>query len=64
MGGERVLFLSAASWAAITAVTPLLAQLGTHPLAAMTTARFLMGLLQGEYCTCDRLVRKNSVGVL
>ncbi|KAM4610305.1 voltage-gated purine nucleotide uniporter SLC17A9 isoform 2-T4 [Polymixia lowei] len=49
VGGERILFLSTASWAAIIASTPLLAQLGTHQLAAMTIARFLMGLLQGVF---------------
>ncbi|XP_071756298.1 voltage-gated purine nucleotide uniporter SLC17A9-like [Centroberyx gerrardi] len=49
VGGERVLFLSTASWAAITAATPLLAPLGGHPLALMTMARFLMGLLQGAH---------------
>ncbi|KAM3872087.1 voltage-gated purine nucleotide uniporter SLC17A9-like [Diretmus argenteus] len=48
LGGERVLFFSAASWAAITAVTPLLAQLG-HSLIVMTIARFLMGLSQGVH---------------
>uniref|UniRef100_A0A3Q3FHJ9 Solute carrier family 17 member 9a n=1 Tax=Labrus bergylta TaxID=56723 RepID=A0A3Q3FHJ9_9LABR len=49
MGGERVLFMSAASWSIITAVTPLLAKLGSHNLAFMTLARFLMGLLQGVF---------------
>uniref|UniRef100_A0A3B4T3M8 Solute carrier family 17 member 9 n=1 Tax=Seriola dumerili TaxID=41447 RepID=A0A3B4T3M8_SERDU len=49
VGGERVLFISAASWALITAGTPLLAQLSSHTLALMTMARFLMGLLQGVF---------------
>ncbi|XP_038577470.1 solute carrier family 17 member 9-like [Micropterus salmoides] len=49
VGGERVLFISAASWALITAGTPLLAQIGSHTLALMTMARFLMGLLQGIF---------------
>ncbi|KAM6982001.1 voltage-gated purine nucleotide uniporter SLC17A9-like [Tautogolabrus adspersus] len=49
VGGERVLFISAVSWSLITAVTPLLAKLGTHILALMTIARFLMGLLQGVF---------------
>ncbi|KAF0035647.1 hypothetical protein F2P81_010959 [Scophthalmus maximus] len=48
VGGERVLLVSVATWALITALTPLVAQLGSHTLALMTTARFLMGLLQGE----------------
>lgn len=48
VGGERVLLLSAASWAVITAGTPLLAHLGSHQLFLMTLARILMGLLQGE----------------
>ena len=51
MGGERVLFISAVSWALITACTPLLAKLSSHTLLLMTLARFLMGLQQGEYCT-------------
>ncbi|XP_037539751.1 solute carrier family 17 member 9-like [Nematolebias whitei] len=49
LGGERVLFISAASWALITAGTPLLAHLGSHTLAAMTMARVLMGVLQGVF---------------
>uniref|UniRef100_UPI0037E7599C voltage-gated purine nucleotide uniporter SLC17A9-like n=1 Tax=Semicossyphus pulcher TaxID=241346 RepID=UPI0037E7599C len=49
VGGERVLFISAASWSLITAATPLLAKLGSHTLALMTMARFLMGLLQGVF---------------
>ncbi|KAK5864194.1 hypothetical protein PBY51_001154 [Eleginops maclovinus] len=49
VGGERVLFLSAASWSLITAVTPLLAHLGSNTLALMTFARFLMGLTQGVF---------------
>uniref|UniRef100_A0A3Q2G3T6 Voltage-gated purine nucleotide uniporter SLC17A9 n=1 Tax=Cyprinodon variegatus TaxID=28743 RepID=A0A3Q2G3T6_CYPVA len=49
VGGERVLITSAASWALITAGTPLLAHLGSHTLALMTLARILMGLLQGVF---------------
>uniref|UniRef100_A0A3Q1G552 Voltage-gated purine nucleotide uniporter SLC17A9 n=1 Tax=Acanthochromis polyacanthus TaxID=80966 RepID=A0A3Q1G552_9TELE len=49
VGGERVLVISAASWAVITASTPLLSYLGSHTLAVMTVARFLMGLLQGVF---------------
>ncbi|TMS15912.1 solute carrier family 17 member 9 [Larimichthys crocea] len=49
VGGERVLSLSAASWALITAGTPLLASLSSHTLALMTMARFLMGLVQGVF---------------
>lgn len=49
VGGERVLFFSASSWALITAGTPLLAHLGSHTLALMTVARFLMGILQGVF---------------
>ncbi|XP_056130879.1 solute carrier family 17 member 9-like [Lampris incognitus] len=49
VGGEWVLFLSTASWASITVVTPLLAHVGIQPLTIMTITRFLMGLLQGVY---------------
>ncbi|KAK2851764.1 hypothetical protein Q5P01_008040 [Channa striata] len=49
VGGERVLFISTALWALITAVTPLVVQLSSHTLALMTAARFLMGLLQGVF---------------
>ncbi|XP_017264914.1 solute carrier family 17 member 9 [Kryptolebias marmoratus] len=49
LGGERVLFISAASWGLITAGTPLLAHLGSHTLALMTAARVLMGVLQGVF---------------
>ncbi|XP_054464706.1 solute carrier family 17 member 9-like [Anoplopoma fimbria] len=49
VGGERVLVISAASWALITAGTPLLAHLGSHTLVLMTMARFLLGLLQGVF---------------
>lgn len=49
VGGERVLCISAASWALITAGTPLVAHLGSHTLFLMTVARFLMGLLQGVF---------------
>nr|XP_057907797.1 voltage-gated purine nucleotide uniporter SLC17A9-like [Doryrhamphus excisus] len=49
IGGERVLFFSAASWAMISAATPHLAHLGSHTLALMTMARVLMGLVQGVF---------------
>ncbi|CAG6021790.1 unnamed protein product [Menidia menidia] len=49
MGGERVLFISAASWAVITAGTPLLAYLGSHTLAQVTIARVMLGLIQGFF---------------
>ncbi|XP_061908043.1 voltage-gated purine nucleotide uniporter SLC17A9-like isoform X3 [Entelurus aequoreus] len=49
IGGERVLIFSAASWAVITAATPLLAHLGSHTLTLMTMARALMGLVQGVF---------------
>ena len=48
VGGERILFFSTASWAVITAATPLLRNL-RHSVTAMTIGRFLMGLLQGQY---------------
>ncbi|XP_076022856.1 voltage-gated purine nucleotide uniporter SLC17A9-like [Genypterus blacodes] len=49
VGGEQILFLSAVSWSLITAATPLLAHLGSHTVALMTGARFLMGMLQGVF---------------
>lgn len=49
VGGERVLLISAVSWTLITAATPLLAHLGSHTLALMTMARFLMGVMQGVF---------------
>ncbi|KAM9342812.1 voltage-gated purine nucleotide uniporter SLC17A9-like [Pholidichthys leucotaenia] len=49
VGGEHVLLLSASSWGLITAATPVLAHLGSHTLALMTLARFLMGLFQGVF---------------
>lgn len=49
VGGERVLFFSATSWALVTFLTPPLAHLSSHTLAFMTLTRFLMGLLQGEH---------------
>ncbi|XP_049921773.1 solute carrier family 17 member 9-like [Epinephelus moara] len=49
VGGERVLFMSAVSWALLTACTPLLAHLSSHTLALMTMARFLMGVMQGVF---------------
>ncbi|XP_044067485.1 solute carrier family 17 member 9-like [Siniperca chuatsi] len=69
LGGERVLFFSAALWALITAGTPLLAQLGSHTLSLMTMARFLMGLLQGVFfpslaSLCSQRVVKGERGFL
>ncbi|XP_072537038.1 voltage-gated purine nucleotide uniporter SLC17A9 [Salminus brasiliensis] len=49
IGGERVLLLSTSSWAAVTAITPLLANTGLPPLFTMIVARFLMGVLQGVH---------------
>uniref|UniRef100_A0AAQ4RKV4 Major facilitator superfamily (MFS) profile domain-containing protein n=1 Tax=Gasterosteus aculeatus aculeatus TaxID=481459 RepID=A0AAQ4RKV4_GASAC len=69
LGGERVLLISAVSWALITAVTPLLAHLGSHTLALMTMARFLMGLLQGVFfpslaSLCSQRVLEGERGFL
>ncbi|XP_068996224.1 voltage-gated purine nucleotide uniporter SLC17A9-like [Embiotoca jacksoni] len=69
VGGERILFMSAASWALITAATPLLAHLGSHTLALMTAARFLMGLLQGVFfpslaSLCSQRVVEAERGIL
>lgn len=59
VGGERVLFMSAASWALVTAATPLMAKLSSHTVAVMTLARFLLGLLQGEYGTSPTMETKH-----
>ncbi|KAL6458856.1 hypothetical protein MHYP_G00323280 [Metynnis hypsauchen] len=48
IGGERVLLLSTCSWAIVTAITPLLADVGP-PLIMMMLARFLLGVLQGVH---------------
>ncbi|XP_071059763.1 voltage-gated purine nucleotide uniporter SLC17A9-like [Pseudochaenichthys georgianus] len=69
VGGESVLFVSAASWSLITAVTPLLAHLGSHTLALMTLARFLMGLTQGVFfpslaSLCSQRVLEGERGFL
>lgn len=48
IGGERVLLLSTFSWGVMTAVTPLLANIGLRPLVTMTVTRFLLGVMQGE----------------
>ncbi|XP_051281363.1 solute carrier family 17 member 9 isoform X2 [Dicentrarchus labrax] len=69
VGGERVLFISAASWGLITAGTPLLAHLGSHTLALMAMARFLMGLLQGVFfpslaSLCSQRVGEGERGFL
>ncbi|XP_046728316.1 solute carrier family 17 member 9 isoform X2 [Silurus meridionalis] len=49
IGGERVLIISTSSWAVMTAITPLLVNLGLPPLITITVARFLMGVLQGVH---------------
>ncbi|XP_030278380.1 solute carrier family 17 member 9-like [Sparus aurata] len=69
MGGERVLFMSAASWSLITAATPLLGHMGSHTAALMTLARFLMGLLQGVFypslaSLCSQRVVEGERGLL
>ncbi|XP_070825167.1 voltage-gated purine nucleotide uniporter SLC17A9-like [Chaetodon trifascialis] len=69
VGGERVLLISAASWALITAGTPVLAHLGSYTLALMTIARFLMGLLQGVFfpslaSLCSQRVLEGERGFL
>ncbi|XP_068601698.1 voltage-gated purine nucleotide uniporter SLC17A9-like [Brachionichthys hirsutus] len=69
VGGERVLFISATSWAVITAATPLLAHLGSHTLALMTLTRFLMGVMQGVYfpslaSLCSQRVAEGGRGLL
>lgn len=48
IGGERVLLLSTSSWAMMTAITPLLVNIGLRPLVTMTVTRFLLGVMQGE----------------
>uniref|UniRef100_A0A3P9KS50 Voltage-gated purine nucleotide uniporter SLC17A9 n=1 Tax=Oryzias latipes TaxID=8090 RepID=A0A3P9KS50_ORYLA len=69
VGGERVLLMSAASWALITAGTPLLAHFGSHQLFFMTLARILMGLLQGVFfpslaSLCSQRVLEGERGFL
>ncbi|KAL1020971.1 hypothetical protein UPYG_G00007050 [Umbra pygmaea] len=69
IGGERVLLLSTTCWAAVTACTPLVAYLGISPLASMTVARFLMGLLQGVHypslaSLCSQRVVEGEKGFL
>uniref|UniRef100_A0A8C1AZU2 Voltage-gated purine nucleotide uniporter SLC17A9 n=2 Tax=Cyprinus carpio TaxID=7962 RepID=A0A8C1AZU2_CYPCA len=49
IGGERVLLLSTSSWAVMTAITPLLANIGLQPLVTMTVTRFLLGVMQGVH---------------
>ncbi|XP_016086132.1 solute carrier family 17 member 9-like [Sinocyclocheilus grahami] len=49
IGGERVLLLSTSSWAVMTAITPLLANIGLRPLVTMTMTRFLLGVMQGVH---------------
>uniref|UniRef100_A0AAR2J1I6 Major facilitator superfamily (MFS) profile domain-containing protein n=1 Tax=Pygocentrus nattereri TaxID=42514 RepID=A0AAR2J1I6_PYGNA len=48
IGGEIVLLLSTCSWAIVTSITPLLADVGP-PLITMMLARFLLGVLQGVH---------------
>ncbi|XP_068195773.1 voltage-gated purine nucleotide uniporter SLC17A9-like [Antennarius striatus] len=69
VGGERVLFISATSWAVITAATPLLSHLGSHNLAVMTMTRFLMGVMQGVFfpslaSLCSQRVAEGGRGLL
>ncbi|XP_043102434.1 solute carrier family 17 member 9 [Puntigrus tetrazona] len=52
IGGERVLLLSTSSWAVMTAITPLLANIGLRPLVTMTVSRFLLGVMQGVHYPC------------
>ncbi|CAM4716977.1 unnamed protein product [Leuciscus chuanchicus] len=49
IGGERVLLLSTSSWAVMTAITPLLTNIGPRPLVTMTVTRFLLGVMQGVH---------------
>lgn len=49
IGGEKVILLSASAWGFLTAVTPLLAHLGSAHLIFMTFSRILTGLLQGRH---------------
>ncbi|XP_077080181.1 voltage-gated purine nucleotide uniporter SLC17A9 isoform X2 [Siphateles boraxobius] len=49
IGGEKVLLLSTSSWAFITAITPLLTNIGPRPLVTMTVTRFLLGVMQGVH---------------
>uniref|UniRef100_H3D4M1 Voltage-gated purine nucleotide uniporter SLC17A9 n=1 Tax=Tetraodon nigroviridis TaxID=99883 RepID=H3D4M1_TETNG len=69
IGGERMVFIAAASWGLITAATPLLASLGAHILALMTFSRFLMGLTQGVFfpslvSLCSQRVSEGERGLL
>lgn len=69
VGGESILIISAASWALVTAATPLLAHLGSHTLALMTVTRILMGLFQGFFfpslvSLCSQRVVKGEKGFL
>uniref|UniRef100_A0A8B9LFD4 Voltage-gated purine nucleotide uniporter SLC17A9 n=1 Tax=Astyanax mexicanus TaxID=7994 RepID=A0A8B9LFD4_ASTMX len=69
IGGERVLLLSTMSWAAITAITPFLANVGLPPLITMMFARFLMGVLQGVHypsltSVCAQRVAEGERGFL
>ncbi|XP_066500698.1 voltage-gated purine nucleotide uniporter SLC17A9 [Hoplias malabaricus] len=49
IGGERVVLVSTSSWATVTTITPLLANVGLPPLYTMMLARFLMGVMQGVH---------------
>ncbi|XP_050973572.1 solute carrier family 17 member 9 [Labeo rohita] len=69
IGGERVLLLSTSSWAVMTAITPLLANIGLQPLVSMTVSRFLLGVLQGVHypslvSICAQRVTEGERGLL
>uniref|UniRef100_A0A672LAV0 Voltage-gated purine nucleotide uniporter SLC17A9 n=1 Tax=Sinocyclocheilus grahami TaxID=75366 RepID=A0A672LAV0_SINGR len=69
IGGERVLLLSTSSWAVMTAITPLLANIGLRPLVTMTVTRFLLGVMQGVHypslvSICAQRVKEGERGLL
>ncbi|XP_052419429.1 solute carrier family 17 member 9 isoform X1 [Carassius gibelio] len=69
IGGERVLLLSTSSWAVMTAITPLLANIGLRPLVTMTATRFLLGVMQGVHypslvSICAQRVTEGERGLL
>ncbi|XP_042585592.1 solute carrier family 17 member 9 [Cyprinus carpio] len=69
IGGERVLLLSTFSWGVMTAVTPLLANIGLRPLVTMTVTRFLLGVMQGVHypslvSICAQRVTEGERGLL
>ncbi|KAK2898527.1 hypothetical protein Q8A67_009945 [Cirrhinus molitorella] len=69
IGGERVLLLSTFSWAVMTSITPLLANIGLRPLVSMTVTRFLLGVMQGVHypslvSICAQRVTEGERGLL